>query len=113
MEYVHPSHKIFKKMKEKKELSQRDQKKLVSIKKMIECSSEYRKELITSILKDVAAKVVSDDDEQKIALLLGKTKYVTPECQRNYRLLCQTVKANPEMFSNQITGKAKAFEKKL
>ena len=61
-------------MKEKKELSQRDQKKLVSIKKMIECSSEYRKELITSILKDVAAKVVSDDDEQKIALLLGKTK---------------------------------------
>ena len=100
-------------MKEKKELSQRDQKKLVSIKKMIECSSEYRKELITSILKDVAAKVVSDDDEQKIALLLGKTKYVTPECQRNYRLLCQTVKANPEMFSNQITGKAKAFEKKL
>ena len=100
-------------MKEKKELSQRDQKKLVSVKKMIECSSEYRKELITSILKDVAAKAVSDDDEQKIALLLGKTKYVTPECQRNYRLLCQTVKANPEMFSNQITGKAKAFEKKL
>lgn len=100
-------------MKKETELSQRDQQKLSSIKKLIECSGEYRRELITSIIKDVAAKAVSDDDEQKIALLLGKTKYVTPECQRNYRLLCQTVKANPEMFSNQITGKAKAFEKKL
>ena len=99
-------------MKEKKELSQRDQKKLVSIKKMIECSGEYRRELITSIIKDIAAKAVSDDDEQKIALLLGKTSYVTPECQRNYRLLCQTVKANPQFFSTRICGKVKAFEKK-
>ena len=100
-------------MKEKKELSQRDKKKLSSIKKMIESSGEYRRELITSILKDVAAKAVSDDDEQKIALLLGKTSYVTPECQRNYRLLCQTVNSNPQFFSAKICGKIKAFEKKL
>lgn len=100
-------------MKKEEELSQRDKQKLSSVKKMIECSGEYRRELITSIIKNIAAKAVSDDDEQKIALLLGKKSYITPECERNYRLLCQTVKANPEMFSNQITGKAKAFEKKL
>lgn len=105
--------KSFFNMKEKKELSQRDQKKLVSIKKMIECSGEYRRELITSIIKDVAAKAVSDYDEQKISLLLGKTSYVTPECQKNYRLLCRVVTANPQFFSTRICGKAKAFEKKL
>ncbi len=100
-------------MKKETELSQRDQQKLTSVKKLIECSGEYRRELITSIIKDIAAKAVSDDDEQKIALLLGKTSYVTPECQRNYRLLCREVTANPQFFSTRICGKAKAFEKKL
>ncbi len=100
-------------MKQEEELSQRDKQKLSSVKKLIECSGDYRRELITSIIRDIAAKAVSDDDEQKISLLLGKTSYVTPECQKNYRLLCREVTANPQFFSARICGKAKAFMNKL
>lgn len=112
MKNVHPSHKIFLKMKKETELSQRDKQKLANVKKMIECSGEYRKELINSVIKNLATQRATDDDEQKIALLLGKKSYITPECQRNYRLLCQTVTSNT-VIDRRLIGKAKAFMKNI
>ncbi len=98
-------------MKKIEELSQRDVQKLENVKKMLACSAEFRKNLITSIVKNVITNTTSDDDEQKATLLLANKKYCVPECAKSYRILCETIIKHPEIFDAALDKKARYFAK--
>jgi len=98
-------------MKKAEELSQRDLAKLEGVKKMIACSAAYRKNLIISIIKNILYLGITDDDEQKAALLLEKKKFCTPECISNYRILCQIIIKKSQVFDPDLSRKARSFAK--
>ena len=98
-------------MKKIEELSQRDVAKLDGTKKMIACSPTFRKQLITTIIKNVITQTTTDDDEQKAALLLANKKLCVPECANSYRILCEVIIKHPSVFDEALIRKARYYAK--
>lgn len=98
-------------MKKIEELSQRDREKLNEVKKKMACSPEFRNIILINTVRTILMGTPTDDDEQKIHLLLEKNSYYTPESKRRYKILCETVINKSDQFAKETIKKARKFAK--